>query len=354
MKTPKRIKTVFPALALLLASLASLKAESEFTLDWNSFDMKSEATVKDSLGRDLAKSAVTFLLGTFTSTNWSQINRANLTNSFVQYNSATTHIGRETTFTINNPPTNSVTAYLVLLSGQSDLGIYYWADQYGLGSLVEIPIAMPGNGSFFTPSELLADGADNIPAILSAVGTVQATGVMLASASGSQLSSQFITFNAIPSKTLGESFSLTAFASSNLPITYISSNTNVATVSGSTVTIVGAGPVTITASQPGNGVSYAAASSVPQTFTTYAKTALTLSSVGVPSYNGTSTIVTHNFVGNPSSKYTLEYTTDLNAGSWPSVSVQTDSAGNCAVPLSTLGDYVSAWKSRMFFRAKNS
>ena len=168
------------------------------------------------------------------------------------------------------------------------------------------------------------------------------------------MGSQSITFNAIASKTLGESFSLAAVASSGLPVLYSSSNTNVATVSGSTVTIVGTGSVTITASQAGNGVTYAAATSVPQTFTTYAKTALSVSSIGVPTYNGTTTTVRHSFVGNPSSKYTLEYTTDLNVTPWPSVSVQTDSSGNCAVDLSTSGDYVNAWKSRMFFRAKNS
>jgi len=353
-KTPNTSQTVLTVLVLLLASLAGVRAESTLVLDWLHPD-GSSVSLKSSSGIELSKSSVTILLGTFSNTNWSQINRANLTNSFVQYATGTIS-ANQTTFTISNPPTNAVAAYLVLTSGPSDLGVYYWADNFGSGSLLTIPGSDDPifNASFATGAQLAAFEASDLPAMLNAVGGVSATGVTMLSAGGSQLGSQSITFNAISSKTLGESFTLAAVASSGLPITYSSSNTNTATVSGSTLTIVGTGSVTITASQAGDGVTYAAATSIPQTFTTYAKTALTLSSVGVPSYNGISTAVTHNFVGNPSSKYTLEYTTDLNVSSWSSVSVQTDLAGNCAVPLSTFGDYVSAWKSRMFFRAKNS
>ena len=78
---------------------------------------------------------------------------------------------------------------------------------------------------------------------------------------------QTITFGALSSKTYGDSsFALTGFASSGLPLSYFSSNTSVATVSGSVVTIVGVGSTTITASQTGNS-SYNAATSVSQTLT---------------------------------------------------------------------------------------
>ena len=64
---------------------------------------------------------------------------------------------------------------------------------------------------------------------------------------------QLITFNAVPSKTYGElPFALNGTSTSNLEVTYLSSNTNVATISGNTVTIVGAGTTTITAMQAGN------------------------------------------------------------------------------------------------------
>lgn len=75
---------------------------------------------------------------------------------------------------------------------------------------------------------------------------------------------QTITFDAIPTKAIGDvAFDLTATASSNLPVSYTSSNTDVATISGSTVTIVGKGTTTITASQEGNNI-YDVATAVEQ------------------------------------------------------------------------------------------
>jgi uncharacterized repeat protein (TIGR03803 family) len=87
--------------------------------------------------------------------------------------------------------------------------------------------------------------------------------------------SQTITFGALPAKTVtSPPFNLVATASSGLAVSYISSNTSVATVTGSTVTIVGGGATTITASQAGNAAYNAAASidrdlvvtKVPQTW----------------------------------------------------------------------------------------
>ena len=76
---------------------------------------------------------------------------------------------------------------------------------------------------------------------------------------------QSVTFDPLPAKTFGDSvFSADATASSGLAVSYASSNPAVANVSGVTVTIVGAGTATITASQAGNGT-YAAATEVQQT-----------------------------------------------------------------------------------------
>jgi photosystem II stability/assembly factor-like uncharacterized protein len=78
---------------------------------------------------------------------------------------------------------------------------------------------------------------------------------------------QSITFNALPTMSFGaDSFTLEAVADSQLPVTYTSSNTAVATISGSTVTIVGSGITYITASQAGNGT-FAEAFTVTQTLT---------------------------------------------------------------------------------------
>jgi hypothetical protein len=64
---------------------------------------------------------------------------------------------------------------------------------------------------------------------------------------------QTIIFDALANRTYGDAgFDLTATASSGLPVSYQSSNNNVATISGSTVTIVGAGTTNITATQDGD------------------------------------------------------------------------------------------------------
>lgn len=64
---------------------------------------------------------------------------------------------------------------------------------------------------------------------------------------------QTITFDSIPGKLTSDAdFDLTATASSGLTVSYESSNTAVATIAGSTVTIVGEGTSVITASQAGD------------------------------------------------------------------------------------------------------
>ncbi len=78
---------------------------------------------------------------------------------------------------------------------------------------------------------------------------------------------QAIAFSALPSKTYGDpTFSLSATASSGLTVTYTSSDPTVATISGNTITIVGAGTTTITCSQTGNS-DFDPASNIPQILT---------------------------------------------------------------------------------------
>jgi len=101
------------------------------------------------------------------------------------------------------------------------------------------------------------------------------------------LEDQTITFNALSPVTYGDaSFALNATASSGLTVSYESSNTDVATVSGNTVTIVGVGTTSITASQEGNG-SYNPAEPVSRDLTVNIKE-LTVSGalVDTKSYDG--------------------------------------------------------------------
>ena len=87
---------------------------------------------------------------------------------------------------------------------------------------------------------------------------------------------QVITFPDIPVKGYGDtSYTLNATASSGLAVTYVSSNTTVATVSGSTVTIKTTGYSFITAYQTGNAT-YAVATPVPQLLVVCPKATLTV------------------------------------------------------------------------------
>jgi hypothetical protein len=74
---------------------------------------------------------------------------------------------------------------------------------------------------------------------------------------------QTITFGTIANKVVGTNFTVSATASSGLPVSFSASGS--CTVSGNTVSVTGVGPCTITASQAGNG-NYNAATPVPQTF----------------------------------------------------------------------------------------
>lgn len=88
---------------------------------------------------------------------------------------------------------------------------------------------------------------------------------LLGIVNGSTLTSQSITFSLASPVTYGVSpITMTATASSGLPVTYTSSSTSIATVSGNVLTIVGAGSVIITANQSGDAT-YAAAPSSTQT-----------------------------------------------------------------------------------------
>ena len=82
---------------------------------------------------------------------------------------------------------------------------------------------------------------------------------------------QSISFDVLADKTYGDAaFNLAGIASSGLGVSYSSSDEGVATISGNTVTITGAGTTTITASQSGNA-NYAAAADVQQVLTVVAK-----------------------------------------------------------------------------------
>ncbi|MGB8339294.1 MAG: hypothetical protein WCD07_05125, partial [Burkholderiales bacterium] len=109
------------------------------------------------------------------------------------------------------------------------------------------------------PAVINVDGYQFTPVITSNAVTLTVTGVPQVA--------QTITFGALSGKTFGDApFTVSATASSGLPVSFSAAPANVCTVSGSSVTITGAGGCTITASQAGDS-SHSAAPNVQQSFT---------------------------------------------------------------------------------------
>jgi len=349
------MKLITVAMAVMATIVSSRAAVVSVQFDWNSgFSATSSTGVALS-----PVSGTTLELGWFASvpSNWGLVNRANIAGSFTTLaqlnytgNGGYTFEGEYAA--LADDPLAVNRAYLVIKSGSDQLGIFGWAlkngNVFNLPRDPDIAVADPN-----AVDTSYGDASSYIYNMTSFVGSVSSGGLQLASASGAVTSPQSITFGAIPSKSVGDSFALAATATSGLPVSYSSSNPSVATVAGNVVTIVGAGSVEIIASQSGNS-SYAPATDARQSVTTYSSTTLRVASLGTPVLNAGQTSVTHTFVGNPNATYTIDYKNDLSAATWTSITAQTGANGTFTATFTSSGDYVNAWKNRMFFRAKNS
>jgi hypothetical protein len=141
-----------------------------------------------------------------------------------------------------------------------------------------------------TPSESTAATSSSAPGSYSITitqGTLAAANYTFAFATGTLTvnpASQTISFGALPNMTYGVApIALTATASSGLPVSY--TVTGPAMVSGSTLTVTGAGNVTVTANQTGNA-DYNAASA-QQSFTVF-KAPLTITATNASIDDGQS------------------------------------------------------------------
>lgn len=146
--------------------------------------------------------------------------------------------------------------YAPSATASSGLAVRFESSNTSVASIVDGKIHIIGVGNTtitaFQDGDATYEAATSVPQTLSV---------------SASLTAQTITFNALSAKTTGDApFDLSATASSNLTVTYTSSNPAVAAVLGNTVTIVGGGTTDITASQSGNST-YAAASNVIQTLT---------------------------------------------------------------------------------------
>ncbi len=119
-----------------------------------------------------------------------------------------------------------------------------------------------------TSSAVLTDNASNSNPATQTI-PLSGTGIAL---------TQTITFNPIANQVQGTPLTLTASASSGLPVSFTSLTPAVCTVSGTTATLVNPGTCTIQASQPGNA-QYAAATPVSQSFTVTPKATFTITPI---------------------------------------------------------------------------
>jgi len=139
--------------------------------------------------------------------------------------------------------------------------------------------------------------------------------------------SQSITFALLPPKYFGVApFTVSATATSGLPVAFASSNPAVATVSGSTVTIVGVGETTITASQPGSA-NFDAAVSVSQNLTVTLSTAPPLLTVSALPDGATTTRTTQNLSG------TVSDINGINSLTVNGISVTVNPDGSFSFPV---------------------
>lgn len=187
--------------------------------------------------------------------------RAVVANSQGNTTSDTAHvfIGTAPTITLEPAPSQTVFAFSGVNFTVTATGIPTPTFQWRKNG---VNIAGATNATYSIPSAVVADAGT--------YSVVVSNGIPPAATSNDAVLivnkvSQTITFDPLPAKTYGNpAFSLNASASSGLPVSYGSSNTAVAAISGTTVAIAGAGTSTITASQGGNA-NYLAAADVLQT-----------------------------------------------------------------------------------------
>jgi hypothetical protein len=142
-------------------------------------------------------------------------------------------------------------------TASSGLAVSYASSNTAVATMVGSNIHIVGAGASTITASQAGDATYNAaPNVLQTL-----------SVSAAQKQDQTITFAALPVKVYGDAdFTLGATASSGLTVSYLSSNTAVATIVSSNIHIVGAGTSTITASQGGDA-NYNAAPDVPQVLT---------------------------------------------------------------------------------------
>lgn len=158
----------------------------------------------------------------------------------------------------------------------------------GLGAVPLLPTAKPGSG--YVGKLLLTFNVYDSrgPDLGETLGTFEMLLDVSVLVHSEEPVDQTITFNPIANTTYGgASFTVNATASSGLPVTLTSLNSEVCTIDGNTVTVVNAGTCTLLAAQDGD-TQYNAAPMVTQSFeVAKAPASVTISGALTQNYNGT-------------------------------------------------------------------
>jgi hypothetical protein len=91
---------------------------------------------------------------------------------------------------------------------------------------------------------------------------------------------------------------------------------------------------------------------VPQSGAAFVPGFLALAGIGTPQYDGSSTSVTHSFVGPSSRTLTVEYSELVGQGPWTASTPVETGPGSFDVTFTAPGDHRTAWSRNMFFRAR--
>jgi hypothetical protein len=150
------------------------------------------------------------------------------------------------------PAMPTITKQLNVLTSSSEVGNQWYLN----GNIIE--------GATAAAYTAMESGSYSV-IVIGSCGSSLMSELILYDKEANEKQSQTITFTPISDKTFGDpAFTLSATASSNLPVSF-SVVSGSATISGSTLTIIGAGTITVKASQAGNE-NYDAALDVERSF----------------------------------------------------------------------------------------
>lgn len=143
---------------------------------------------------------------------------------------------------------------------------------------------------------------------------------------------QTINFGVIPAQAIGGSISLSASATSGLPVSYYTPTGRVCSVSGSKVSFLAAGTCKVTATQAGNG-SFASAPAVSQEFTVRAAQTISFGAIATHTVGSSLVVTASASSGGPVSFYSPTGRVCTVSGS----TVSCIGAGTCKVTATQAG-----------------